>query len=69
VDRDGLLDRGSLLQQGKLPIGDVGEFSDGIRQGFAERRQPRAGPPAIPDVVAEQVGTVPSRSGGPHRPS
>jgi hypothetical protein len=61
VDRAGQMDRGALLQQSKLPIGDLGELSDGIRQRFAKRRKPLAGPPAMPDVGAEQVGT--SRNG------
>jgi hypothetical protein len=30
---DELVDRGGLLQQSKLPIGDLGELSDSIRQG------------------------------------
>jgi hypothetical protein len=56
VDRGGLVDPGGLLQQCKLPIGDLGELSDGVRQRCGERRKPLAGPPAIPDVVAEQIG-------------
>jgi hypothetical protein len=54
--RDGLVDRGGLLQQSKLPIGDLGELSDGIRQRFAKRRKPLADPPAISDVLAEKIG-------------
>jgi hypothetical protein len=56
---DGLVDRGgvaNLLQQRKLPIGDLGELSDCIRQGFAGRRQPLTGTPAIPNVLAQQIG-------------
>jgi hypothetical protein len=45
-----------LLQQSKLPIGDLGELSDGIRQRLAERRQPLTGTPAIPNVLSQQVG-------------
>ncbi|RXT33274.1 hypothetical protein B5V03_40080 [Bradyrhizobium betae] len=52
-----MVDRGGLLQQSKLPIGDLGELPDGIRQRCGERRKPLAGAPAIPDVVAQQVGT------------
>lgn len=65
VDRRALLD-GGQLQQSKLPIGDPCELSYCIRQRCGERREPLARPPAIPDVVAEQVGTSP-RSGDPHR--
>lgn len=49
----GLVNRVGLLQQCKLPIGDL---SDGVRQRCGQRRKPLAAPPAIPDVVAEQVG-------------
>jgi hypothetical protein len=36
-----------LLQQCKLPIGDLGEFPDGVGQWLADWRKPLAGPPAI----------------------
>ena len=32
VDRRGLVDRSGMLQQSELPIGNLGELSDGIRQ-------------------------------------
>lgn len=56
VDRGGLVDRCALLQKRELPIGDLRQLADGFRQGFADLGQPFAGAPAIPNVLAEQVG-------------